>query len=102
MCDLHRRQFLASGALTLGGTLAILLAVGLIAPNSTNVYGGMMTALSIGNNIDGRLLSTRTLRIVVAVAASVLADSSTLAPRAARSEAIASKVVAPSAIAPAS
>jgi NCS1 family nucleobase:cation symporter-1 len=56
----------------LGGTLAILLAVGLIAPNSTNVYGGMMTALSIGNNVDGRLRSTRTLRIVVCVVVAVL------------------------------
>jgi nucleobase:cation symporter-1, NCS1 family len=56
----------------LGGTLAILLAVGLIAPNSTNVYGGMMTALSIGNNVDGRLRSTRTLRIVVCVVVAAL------------------------------
>jgi NCS1 family nucleobase:cation symporter-1 len=56
----------------LGGTLAILLAVGLIAPNSTNVYGGMMTALSIGNNVDSRLRSTRTLRIVVCVVVAVL------------------------------
>jgi nucleobase:cation symporter-1, NCS1 family len=56
----------------LGGTLAILLAVGLIAPNSTNVYGGMMTALSIGNNVDDRLRSTRTLRIVVCVIVAVL------------------------------
>jgi nucleobase:cation symporter-1, NCS1 family len=56
----------------LGGTLAILLAIGLIAPNSTNVYGGMMTALSIGNNVDGRLRSTRTLRTVVCVVVAVL------------------------------
>jgi nucleobase:cation symporter-1, NCS1 family len=56
----------------LGGTLAILLAVGLIAPNSTNVYGGMMTALSIGNNVDDRLRSTRTLRTVVCVVVAVL------------------------------
>ncbi|MBV9451465.1 MAG: cytosine permease [Streptosporangiaceae bacterium] len=56
----------------LGGTLAILLAIGLIAPNSANVYGGMMTALSIGNNVDGRLRSTRMLRAVICVVIAVL------------------------------
>lgn len=56
----------------LGGTLAILLAIGLIAPNSANVYGGMMTALSIGNNVDSRLRSTRALRSAVCVVIAVL------------------------------
>lgn len=56
----------------LGATVAILLALGLIAPNSTNVYGGMMTALSIANNVDGRLRSTRSIRVAVAFVVSVL------------------------------
>jgi nucleobase:cation symporter-1, NCS1 family len=56
----------------LGGTLAILLAIGLIAPNSTNVYGGMMTALSIANNVSDNVRSTRTIRIVVCVVVAIL------------------------------
>jgi nucleobase:cation symporter-1, NCS1 family len=55
-----------------GGALAILMAIGLIAPNSTNVYGGMMTTLSIANNISDRVRSTRTLRIVVCFVIAVL------------------------------
>jgi NCS1 family nucleobase:cation symporter-1 len=50
-----------------GGALAILLALGLIAPNSTNVYGGMMTAMSIADNVSDRVRSTRALRIGVCV-----------------------------------
>jgi len=56
----------------LGGTLAILLAIGLIAPNSTNVYGGMMTTLSIANNVSGSVRSTRALRTVVCFVIAVL------------------------------
>jgi nucleobase:cation symporter-1, NCS1 family len=55
-----------------GGVLAILMAVGLIAPNSTNVYGGMMATLSIANNVSDRVRSTRTLRIVVCFVIAVL------------------------------
>jgi NCS1 family nucleobase:cation symporter-1 len=55
-----------------GGVLAILMAVGLIAPNSTNVYGGMMTTLSIANNVSDRVRSTRRLRIVVCFVIAVL------------------------------
>ncbi|HEX3488444.1 MAG TPA: cytosine permease [Streptosporangiaceae bacterium] len=56
----------------IGGVLAILMAIGLIAPNSTNVYGGMMTTLSIANNISDRVRSTRRLRIVVCFVIAVL------------------------------
>jgi NCS1 family nucleobase:cation symporter-1 len=56
----------------LGGTLAILLAIGLIAPNSTNVYGGMMTTLSIANNVSDNVRSTRALRTVVCFVIAVL------------------------------
>lgn len=56
----------------LGGTLAILLAIGLIAPNSTNVYGGMMTTLSIANNVSDNVRSTRTVRTVVCFVIAVL------------------------------
>jgi nucleobase:cation symporter-1, NCS1 family len=56
----------------LGGTLAILLAIGLIAPNSTNVYGGMMTALSIANNVSGDVRSTRAIRTAVCVVVAIL------------------------------
>ena len=55
----------------LGGVLAILMAIGLIAPNSTNVYGGMMTSLSIANNVSDKVRSTR-LRIVVCFVIAVL------------------------------
>lgn len=55
-----------------GGALAILLAIGLIAPNSTNVYGGMMTTLSIGNNVNDRFQSNRKLRTVVCFVIAVL------------------------------
>jgi len=56
----------------LGGTLAILLAIGLIAPNSTNVYGGMMSTLSIANNVSDNVRSTRKLRTVVCFVIAVL------------------------------
>jgi NCS1 family nucleobase:cation symporter-1 len=56
----------------LGGVLAILMAIGLIAPNSTNVYGGMMTSLSIANNVSDKVRSTRRLRIVVCFVIAVL------------------------------
>jgi nucleobase:cation symporter-1, NCS1 family len=56
----------------LGGTLAILLAIGLIAPNSTNVYGGMMTALSIANNVSDNVRSTRAVRAAVCVVVAIL------------------------------
>jgi nucleobase:cation symporter-1, NCS1 family len=46
-----------------GGALAILLAIGLMAPNSTNVYGGMMSILSMANNVSGKISSTRPLRV---------------------------------------
>lgn len=55
-----------------GGVLAILMAIGLIAPNSTNVYGGMMTSLSIANNVSDQVRSTRRLRIVVCFVIAVL------------------------------
>ena len=56
----------------IGGVLAILMAIGLIAPNSTNVYGGMMTTLSIANNVSDKVRSTRRLRIVVCFVIAVL------------------------------
>jgi len=56
----------------LGATLAILLAIGLIAPNSTNVYGAMMSAMSIGNNLNGKFRSTRMLRIAISFVMAVL------------------------------
>jgi nucleobase:cation symporter-1, NCS1 family len=56
----------------LGGVLAILMAIGLIAPNSTNVYGGMMTSLSIANNVSDKVRSTRRLRIVVCFVIAVI------------------------------
>ncbi len=55
-----------------GGTLAILLAIGLIAPNSTNVYGGMMTTMSIANNVSDKIRSTRAIRTVVCFVIAVL------------------------------
>ena len=55
-----------------GGLLVILLSVGLIAPNSTNVYGGMMTALTIANNVVNRVRSTRLVRTAICVAVGVL------------------------------
>ncbi len=55
-----------------GGLLVILLALGLIAPNSTNVYGGMMTALTIANNVVDRVKSTRLVRTGVCIAVGVL------------------------------
>jgi nucleobase:cation symporter-1, NCS1 family len=57
---------------SLGGVVTILLAVGLIAPNSTNVYGGMMTTLSLANNVNEKLKSTAGLRSAVAVVIAVL------------------------------
>lgn len=55
-----------------GGALVILLAIGLIAPNSTNVYGGMMSTLSIANNVSGKVRSTQRLRITVCIITAVL------------------------------
>ena len=56
----------------LGAPIAILIAIGLTVPNSTGVYGGMMTTLSIGNSVNPKLRSTRTLRVVVCVVIAVL------------------------------
>jgi NCS1 family nucleobase:cation symporter-1 len=56
----------------IGGVLAIAMAVGLIAPNSSNVYGGMMTTLSVANNLSDRVRSTQRLRIVVCFVIAVL------------------------------
>lgn len=55
-----------------GGALAILLAIGLIAGSSPNLYGGMMSILSIANNVSGKVRSTRRLRITVCVIMAVL------------------------------
>lgn len=55
-----------------GGALAILLAIGLIAPTSPNVYGGMMSTLSIANNVSGKVRSTQRLRISVCIITAVL------------------------------
>jgi nucleobase:cation symporter-1, NCS1 family len=55
-----------------GGALAILLAIGLIAPNSANVYGGMMSVLSITSNVSGTVRSTQRLRITGCIIIAVL------------------------------
>jgi nucleobase:cation symporter-1, NCS1 family len=55
-----------------GGALAILLAIGLIAPTSVNVYGGMMSALSIASNVSGKVRSTQRLRITGCIIMAVL------------------------------
>lgn len=57
---------------SLGGLVTILLAIGLIAPNSTNVYGGMMTTLSLANNVSEKLRSTQALRAIVSVVIAIL------------------------------
>lgn len=57
---------------SLGGLVTILLAIGLIAPNSTNVYGGMMTTLSLANNVSEKLRSTQLLRAAIALVIAIV------------------------------
>ena len=56
----------------IGGALAIIMAIGVLAPNSANVYGGMMSTLSIVNNVSGKVRSTQRLRITVCIIIAVL------------------------------
>lgn len=49
-----------------GPIMSLLLAIGLIAPNATNIYGGTITALSVANNVRN-FPSSRILRGIVAV-----------------------------------
>ncbi|MCL6445336.1 MAG: cytosine permease [Alicyclobacillus sp.] len=49
-----------------GSIMTVLLAIGLIAPNSTNVYGGVITTLSIANNFI-KFQSSAGLRLGVSV-----------------------------------
>jgi NCS1 family nucleobase:cation symporter-1 len=55
-----------------GGALAIIIAIGVLAPNSANVYGGMMSTLSVANNVSGKVCSTQRLRITVCIIIAVL------------------------------
>ena len=55
-----------------GGALAILVAISVIAPNSANVYGGMMSTLSLVNNVSGKVRSTQRLRITACLIIAVL------------------------------
>lgn len=54
------------GGPILGAIMCIILCFGLFAPNSTNVYGGAITALSIANNFI-KFRSTAALRFVICV-----------------------------------
>jgi len=60
------------GGNTLGSILVLLLAFGLLPPSAMNIYGGILSTLTIGNNFS-KFRSTVPLRIVVGVGVSVIA-----------------------------
>jgi nucleobase:cation symporter-1, NCS1 family len=60
------------GGGTLGSILVLVLAFGLLPPSAMNIYGGILSTLTIGNNF-GKFRSTIPLRIVVGVGVSVIA-----------------------------
>lgn len=60
------------GGNTLGSILVLVLAFGLLPPSAMNIYGGILSTLTIGNNF-GKFRSTVPLRIAAGVAVSVIA-----------------------------
>jgi NCS1 family nucleobase:cation symporter-1 len=60
------------GGNTLGPILVLVLAFGLLPPSAMNIYGGILSTLTIANNFK-QFRSTVPLRIVVGVFVSVIA-----------------------------
>jgi nucleobase:cation symporter-1, NCS1 family len=60
------------GGNTLGPILVLVLAFGLLPPSAMNIYGGILSTMTIANNFK-QFRSTVPLRIVVGVVVSVIA-----------------------------
>ena len=59
------------GGSVLGTILVLVLAFGILPPSALNIYGGIMTTLTIGNNVK-EFRSTPTLRIVAGIAVTII------------------------------
>jgi nucleobase:cation symporter-1, NCS1 family len=60
------------GGNTLGSILVVVLAFGLLPPSAMNIYGGILSTLTIGNNF-AKFRSTVPLRIVIGAGVAVIA-----------------------------
>jgi NCS1 family nucleobase:cation symporter-1 len=59
------------GGSVLGTILVLVFAFGILPPSALNIYGGIMTTLTIGNNVK-QFRSTATLRIVAGVGVTII------------------------------